>query len=192
MNKLFKSAAYLFAAMLVLVGCNNPDPNNPQPGAAVKLRSISIVNGGITGTERYTGEIDEENLVVTFNDVAAETDFTAIKFEINASIGAELTAATYNFLEGNDPDATALKKDIKLVNPDLTENNEKTYAVTLNLKAPEQAPVLDKLVVKDANGVEITRNISNVIDGLLLLGVETETAELVSITLKPSRASYES
>jgi hypothetical protein len=77
------------------------------------------------------------------------------------------------------------------VNPDLKENNEKTYSVTLNLKAPEQAPVLDKLVVKDANGVEITRNSSNIIDGMLLLGVETSTAEIVSVSLKPARASYE-
>ena len=192
MNKLFKSAALLFvAAALVLTGCKNENPQDPGTGSAVKLRQITIANGGITGTEKYAGTIDEDNLTVTFNDVAAETDFTAIKFEVNASIGAELTQATYNFLEGNDPDATVLKKDIKLVNPDLTENNEKTYAVTLNLKNPEQAPVLEKLVVKDANGVEITRNASNIIDGLLLLGVETSTAEIVSVTLKPARATYE-
>ena len=191
MNKLIKSAALLFAAAaLVLTGCN-PDKPKENTGGAIKLRAITIVNGGITGTERYVGTIDEDNLAVTFSDVAAETDFAAIKFEVSASIGAELSAATYNFSEGADPDATVLKKDIKLVNPDLTENNEKTYAVTLNLKAPEQAPVLDKLVVKDANGQEITRNTSNIIDGLLLLGVETATAELVSISVKPSRATYE-
>ncbi len=192
MNKLIKSAALLFAVAAVsLTGCNSEKTPEGGGGAAVKLRSIAITNGGITGTERYAGVIDEDNLVVTFNDVAAESDFTAVKFEVNASIGAELAQATYNFLEGNDPDAVALKKDIKLVNPDLKENNEKTYAVTLNLKAPEQAPVLDKLVVRDANGTEITRNSSNIIDGTLLLGVETATAELVSISLKPSRATYE-
>ena len=193
MNKLTKTAALLFAAVaLIFTGCNQDPKKDDNPGAsAVKLRQITIANGGMTGTEKYAGEIDEDNLTVTFNDVAAETDFIAIKFEINASIGAELTQATYNFLEGNDPDATVLTKDIKLVNPDLTENNEKTYAVTLNLKNPEQAPVLDKLVVKDANGAEITRTASNIIDGLLLLGVETSTAEIVSVTLKPARATYE-
>ena len=103
MNKLIKSAALLMATVaMVFAGCNNPN-NNENTGSAVKLRQITIVNGGITGTDRYTGEIDEDNLVVTFKEVAAETDLTAIKFEINASIGAELSKCditSFRFLTG--------------------------------------------------------------------------------------------
>ena len=189
MKRTIKSAALLLAAVAMLfTGCK--DPNEPDnTDGIIKLRQLYIVNGGISGTDRYTGTIDEAAKTVVFENVAAETDITAVQFEASASIGAELVESKINFLEGNDANASELNHKITLRNPEREVSLE--FTVTLKLKAPEQAPVLDKLVVKDANGVESSRDATNIVDGVLLLGVETATAEVVSVSAKPSRATYE-
>lgn len=189
MKHLLKSAALLFAATAVLFsGCKKDEPT-PSEGGVVKLRQLYIVNGGMSGTERYQGTVDEAALTVVFDNVAAETDLTAVQLEATASIGAELVQSKINFLEGNAADATELKHDITLRNPE--HEVDVVFHVTIKLKAPEQEPVLDKLVLKDADGKEYTRDITNVVDGVLLLGIETSTAEVVSLTAKPARTTYE-
>ena len=190
MKQSFRFAALLLAAVAVLFsGCKEKDAPDGSNGGVVKLRQLYIVNGGISGTERYTGVVDESALTVLFENVAAETELTAVQFEATASIGAELVASKINFLEGDvAADATELKHEIVLRNPE--HEVDVKFMVTIRLKAPEQAPVLDKLVVKDADGAELTRDITNIVDGVLLLGVETATAEVVSVSVKPARASY--
>lgn len=188
MKHIFKSAALLFAAAaFFMTGCNNK--SNKDIDVAPYIISLTINNGGLTGTERYTGTVDTAAHTVVFNNVAAETNLAAVKFESKLSIGSTLDKTEYDFLTGAEADAKTVSQTISVV-PEF--GNNVTYTVTLNLKDPETAPVIDRLVIKDAAGAEHTVTAANVVENLLLLGVpESATAEVVSVALLPARATYE-
>ena len=190
MKKTMKIAA-LFAAMLtvVLAGCK-PDPK-PEESLEALIKTIKIVNGGISGGDMITGEVDNTNNTITFNDVAAETNIAAVKFQATVSLGAALESDVIDFTQGNDPDATTLNGQLKCVNKTEKATKEEVYKVILKLKAPTSAPVIEKIVIMDDKGVESTLTSTNIMDGLLCLGIpESSKATIVSVLLSPARATY--
>ncbi len=183
MKKLFNIALlFAMASSLLLVGC---DPEEQQTTVEARIKTILITNGGISGGDRYTGVIDEASKTVTFEEVAAETNIAAVKFEVTLTLGSNLDAATYDFTNAADPAASVLTQTVTVINGEVAQ----PYTVTLNLKAPEKAPLIDKLVMKDENGNEAR---ANVIDNLLLLALpEATSATIQEIVLTPARATYE-
>lgn len=185
--------AALFAAMigLVLVGCK---PDNPDPAQTLEalIKSIKIANGGISGGDMINGEVDQTTKTIVFNDVPAETNIAAVKFQATVSLGAALENDVIDFTQGNDPTATTLTCTLKCINKTDKVSKEETYQVTLNLKNPEKAPVIEKIVVKDDKGTESTLTSTNIMDGLLCLGIpESNSATIVEVILSPARATYE-
>jgi len=192
MRKSFKLAA-LFAAMLAVLftGCKN-DPK-PEDTLEAFIKTLKIVNGGISGGDMITGEVDNTSMTVTFSDVPAETNIAAVKFQGTYSLGAKLESDVIDFTQGNDPTAKTLTGSLKCVNYGESGSvKEENYSIVLNLKDPASAPVIEKIVVKDDKGVENTLNSSNIMEGLLCLGMpESSTATIVSVELSPARATYE-
>ena len=191
--KHFKLAALLtlFSAVL-FVGCK-PDPNNGNNGSTLEatIKSIKIVNGGISGGDMINGEIDQTAKVINFAGVPAETNIAAVKFQGTYSLGAVLESDVIDFTAGNDDAAKTLKGSLKCVNKTESASKEETYEVVLNLKDPASAPVIEKIVVKDDKGAEYTLTATNIMDGLLCLGMpESSTATVVSVALSPARSTY--
>ena len=195
MRKSFKLAA-LFAAMLAVLfaGCK-PDPNNnnnDDETLEAFIKSIKIINGGISGGDMITGEIDNNTKVITFNDVPAETNIASVKVQGTYSLGAKLENDVMDLTVGNDPTSKTLKSSLKCVNQGEKSTKEEVYEVIVNLKDPASAPVIEKIVVKDDKGVENTLNSSNIMEGLLCLGMpESSSATIVSVELSPARSTYE-
>ena len=190
MKKSFKLAA-LFAAMLAVLctGCKN-DPK-PEETLEALIKTIKIVNGGISGGDMINGEVDNTTKTITFNDVAAETNIAAVKFQATVSLGAYLESDVIDFTQGNDPDATTLNGQLKCINKTEKASKEEVYNVILKLKAPASAPVIEKIVILDDKGVESTLTSMNIMDGLLCLGIpESSSATIVSVLLSPARATY--
>ena len=191
MTKTMKFAA-LFAAIigLVLVGCK-PDPVDPGQTLEALIKSIKIVNGGISGGDMINGEVDQTAKTIVFNDVPAETNIAAVKFQASVSLGAALENDVIDFTQGNDPTATTLTGTLKCINKTEKASKEETYQVTVNLKAPTSAPVIEKIIIKDDKGAESTLTSTNIMDGLLCLGIpESSTATIVDVQLSPARATY--
>ena len=184
--------AALFAAIigLVLVGCK-PDPVDPGQTLEALIKSIKIVNGGISGGDMINGEVDQTAKTIVFNDVPAETNIAAVKFQASVSLGAALENDVIDFTQGNDPTATTLTGTLKCINKTEKASKEETYQVTVNLKAPASAPVIEKIIIKDDKGTESTLTSTNIMDGLLCLGIpESSTATIVDVQLSPARATY--
>ena len=192
MRKSFKLAA-LFAAMLAVLfaGCKK----DPKPTETLEafIKTIKIINGGISGGDMITGEIDNTAMVITFNDVPAETNIASVKFQGTYSLGAKLESDVIDFTVGNDITSKTLEGALKCINyGEAGAVKEENYKVILNLKDPASAPVIEKIVVKDDKGTENTLTSSNIMEGLLCLGMpESSTATIVSVQLSPARATYE-
>lgn len=184
MKKLSKwLALFMGATFLCCFSACKPEPEPETIEALIK--TISISNGGLSGGDSYTGEVDNVNFVVTFDNVAAESNISAIKFSAKLSLGAKLDAETYNFYNEADPAANSLTQTVTVLNG--TAKQE--YKVIINLAAPSKAPLLDRLVMKDSDGKEYK---ASLMDNLLLLGMPDATsAKVVEIVLSPARATYE-
>jgi len=183
--------AALFAAIigLVLVGCKKPD--TPSESLEALIKTIKIVNGGISGGDMINGEVDNTAKTITFNGVAAETNIAAVKFQATVSLGAYLESDVIDFTQGNTPDATTLKGQLKCINKTESASKEEVYEVILKLNDPASAPVIEKIVIMDDKGVESTITSTNIMDGLLCLGIpESSKATIVSVLLSPARATY--
>ncbi|MBR5854885.1 MAG: DUF4623 domain-containing protein [Paludibacteraceae bacterium] len=170
-NLFFLSIALL---SMLFVGCN------PEKESTVeaKIKSISIKN------TTYSGVVDNTTFTVTFNDVAAETSIEAIQFNASLSLGAKLDKDTYDFTQGASEDGKELTQTIKVING----TNEQAYTVVINLLDPVSDPMLDKLIMKKANGEEVR---AQLFGSVVAIGMPEETeATFGSISLIPSRATY--
>ncbi|MBR3646958.1 MAG: DUF4623 domain-containing protein [Paludibacteraceae bacterium] len=187
--------AALFAAMLALVftGCKPEEkPGTETSTLEAFVKTIKIVNGGISGGDMINGEVDNTAMTLTFNNVPAETNIAGVKFQATTSLGAYIENDTYDFTAGNPADAKTLTATLKCINKTDKASKEETYQLILNLSEPASAPVIEKIVMKDDKGAEVTLTSANVLDGLLCLGMpESSTATVVSVTLSPLRATYE-
>ena len=186
---------FIASAAMLMTGCKPKD--DPEAGGLeAKINSIQIMNGGLSGGDMINGAVDNTNFTVTFENVPAETNIAAVKFSAKCSLGAKLESEVVDFTAGAAADAKELSSEIKVINS-VTDSKgkeqkvEQVYKVTLELKDAEKAPVLEKMVVKDDKGAEVTLTPSNIIEGVLCLGVpESSTAEIVSVVLSPARATY--
>ncbi len=185
MKKVFNFAVLLaMVSSVFFVACDDPQ----QQTAEAVIKTIQIVNGGISGGERYAGVIDEAAKTITFDNVAAETNIAAIKFDASVSLGAELDAATYDFTNAADPLATVLTATVTVTNASVSQ----AYVVTLNLAEATQAPILEKLVIVDDQNAEKTLTNANFFDGTIALGCEEAAyVTIKEVVLAPARAEYE-
>lgn len=170
-NLFFLSIALL---SMLFVGCNSEKESTVE----AKIKSISIKN------TTYSGVVDNTTFTVTFNDVAAETSIEAIQFNASLSLGAKLDKDTYDFTQGASEDGKELTQTIKVING----TNEQAYTVVINLLDPVSDPMLDKLIMKKANGEEVR---AQLFGSVVAIGMPEEAeATFGSISLIPSRATY--
>ena len=195
MKKAFKLfTLFIASAAMLMTGCKPKD--DPEGGLEAKINSIQITNAGISGGDLVNGTVDNENFTVTFENVPAETNIAAVKLSAKCSLGARLEADVIDFTVGAAADATELSSELKVVNSvvDKKGNEQKVeqiYQMIVKLKAAEKAPVLEKMVIKDDKGTEVTLTPANILEGVLCLGVpESSSAEVVSVELSPLRATY--
>ena len=170
-NLFFLSIALL---SMLFVGCNSEKESTVE----AKIKSISIKN------TTYSGVVDNTTFTVTFNDVAAETSIEAIQLNASLSLGAKLDKDTYDFTQGASEDGKELTQTIKVING----TNEQAYTVVINLLDPVSDPMLDKLIMKKANGEEVR---AQLFGSVVAIGMPEEAeATFGSISLIPSRATY--
>ena len=195
MKKSFKLFTLLLAsAAMLMVGCKPAE--DLEAGLETKIKSIEITNAGISGGDIIKGVVDDEALTVTFENVPAETDISAIKFSAKRSLGANLEGEVFNFAEGVAADAMELRRQIKVVNhvvlADNSElNKEQEFTFIIKLKAAEKAPLITKVVYTDDQDKEYTATAANIIDDALCLGIpESTKAKILSVSINPARGSY--
>src|SRR5690606_29919457 len=104
----------LFAAIVGLMtigACSDDFPENIESSAETVLTSIKILNAGADGSTVLEGAVDEFTKTVSFPRIDPETDFSAIRFEIEGSQGATLDQESYSvpFGEGESQRTIVIK-----------------------------------------------------------------------------------
>ena len=168
---------YLCLSMLcclVLGTACSDDPIVENPSGETFIYSLSITNAGLTGTETVQGTLNEEAKTVDFT-IAAESDIEAIKFSGKLSLGASLDQETYDVSSGS--------AQVTVVNVD----NRGTYTVNVELLPATSNPLLQKVVVRDANGAEKDAYVSELDKTVYLKSPESEWVEIVSVSCLPKR-----
>lgn len=182
---IFSIVALVALTMLFLPSCKKE--KDPWRNVEAIIKSLRITNGGLSGGDSYTGVIDQDNLIITFDNVAAESNISAIKLEGKFSLGAKLDSVFYNFSNPDDPLATQLKHDVILTN---YGDRQATYQVIINLAPAAADPLLDKLVMEDAEGATYTALIDNE-EKIVSLSMEGKAkARVNTITVLPARSLY--
>ena len=172
---------YLCLSMLfclVLGTACSDDPIVENPSGETFIYSLSISNAGLTGTEIIQGTLNAEAKTVDFT-IPAESDVHAIKFSGKLSLGAGFDQETYDVSSGS--------AQVTIVNVD----NRSTYTVNVALLAPTATPLVQKVVVRDAAGVEKEGFVSALDKTLYLKSPESEWVEIVSVSCLPKRAATE-
>ena len=104
----------LFTAVVGLTvfnACSDDFPENIESSAETVLTSIKIINAGADGSTVVEGTVDEFTKTVSFPRIDPETDFSAIRFEIESSQGAVLDKESYSvpFGEGESQRTIVIK-----------------------------------------------------------------------------------
>ena len=160
---------------MLMVGCKNQEE---QAGEAL-IKSISIKNTTCVGT------VDNTAYTVLFDAVPAETPVEALQFDGKYSLGASLEKKQYDFTSGASEDGKQLVSTIKVVNGAVSQE----YTVTINLTDPTTDPKLAELVMKKANGDEVTAGIFD--ESVALNMLEESEATFGRIKLYPTRATHD-
>lgn len=163
----------IFCMALFVAACEE-EPFVDNPSGEVFIYSLSVTNGGLTGTETYAGTVDEASKTVAFN-IPAETDIAALKVSGKLSLGAKLDKESY--------DVTSGSAEVRVLNGE----NVGVYTLNVTLQAAKETPLLSKVVVKGSDGQQKEAFISE-IDKTVYLGVpDAQTAEIVEIVCMPKR-----
>lgn len=181
-----KKKYFIFAltALFCLAGCEDPN-KNPWANVEAFIKTLNITNAGLSGGETISGVIDNEAFTVTFNNVPAETNIMAIKLDGKYSLGAKLDTTVYDFTEISGVNSKTLVHEVGITNYGDKRN---VYTVTINLKDPENAPILEKLIMVDESGNEYPANIIAE-DGTIYLGMEGKgSARLKNMVVTPARS----
>ena len=149
------------------------------------IRSISIINAGITGTDVISGTISGKT--ITFN-IPAESDVENVRFSSIRSLGATIEGGdVHNFLYGHELTEITLTKTIRVVNV----HNYSYYEVTLNLEDPTENPIVDRFVVA-LHGVESVAVIDHFSNTIFLgLPADVDEVDFREVILRPARTEYE-
>lgn len=183
--KTIKYILLLLLPVLAITACKE-DPIIDNPSGETILYNVYIANGGLSGGTRYTGVVDEATNIVTFNDVAAETDIQHLKFSGKISLGAHFDQESYDFYNASTPAETVLKNTVTLV----SGNNSTDYQVVINLLEPESEPMVSKIEVETATG-RVVSGVVDLAEKWIYLNVPGETEVTVkSLTVIPARTSY--
>lgn len=116
--------------VLFAVSCDSDDSYPDTSADGTVIYEISIVNGGLSGTETIVGVVNEKKKEITFPEVHVESDLTSVKFEAKVSDRAALDSASYNFVV--DEGMSQKKRTISVVNG----LREREYFVTIALDVP--------------------------------------------------------
>lgn len=168
---------YLCLSMLfclVLGTACSDDPIVENPSGETFIYSLSITNAGLTGTETVQGTLNEEAKTVDFT-IPAESDIEAVKFSGKLSLGASLDQESYDVSSGS--------AQVTVVNVE----NRGTYTVNVTLLPATATPLLQKVVVRDANGTEKDAYVSELDKTVYLKSPESEWVEIVSVSCLPKR-----
>ncbi|MDR0693855.1 MAG: DUF4623 domain-containing protein [Prevotellaceae bacterium] len=127
-NKYINLLFILFVALFVSCSEEKYDTSN-SPDLTI-IKSIKIVNGGVTGTETIIGAVDERTKEITFPEVHMDSDLSKVQFEAEMPERATLDSATYDF---SIPEGDAeRKRTIAVVNG----SRKREYFVTIKLDVP--------------------------------------------------------
>ena len=163
----------LLACLSMGTACSD-DPIVENPSGETFIYSLSITNAGLSGTETVQGVLSEELRTVDFT-IPAESDIEAIKFSGKLSLGASLDQATYDVSSGS--------AQVTVVNVE----NRGAYTVNVSLLPATATPILQKVVVRDANGKEKDAYVSELDKTVYLKSPESEWVEIVSVSCLPKR-----
>lgn len=100
---LYKIALPLCAAMFaagVASSCSDDDNDYDNPSGETYIYEIAVSNGGFTGAEKITGELNQEARTIEFT-IPAETDIEAVTFTTKLSLGASLDKPSYDVTSGS-------------------------------------------------------------------------------------------
>ncbi len=146
MKKILKYIGLLIVPFSLMVSCSD-DTDYPDTTAnETVIYGIKIVNGGLDGTETIVGTVDENKKEISFPEVNMESDLSHVQFEVEASDGAVLDSADYNFVvpEG----ATQRQRIITLLNG----TRYREYYVTIRLDVPVWGADFTKYTAYDFSG----------------------------------------
>ena len=179
--KLYKyiALATSLAGILTFGACNDDDAFDNPSGETI-IYNLSVANGGMSGADVISGTVNEETKTIEFT-IPAETDIQAVRFQGKLSLGAKLDQETYDFYTSEE---STLEGDIKVINVD----NSQVYHVVLYLSEPTVAPVLNSIMVRDADG-NICQGFMSDANSTVYLNCEgSATAEIVEVNTLPRRA----
>ena len=163
----------MLGCLLAGTACSD-EPIVENPSGETFIYSLSITNAGLTGTETVQGVLNEELKTVDFT-IPAESDIEAIKFSGKLSLGASLDQATYDVSSGS--------AQVTVVNVE----NRGAYTVNVSLLPATATPLLQKVVVRDAQGNEKDAYVSELDKTVYLKSPESEWVEIVSVSCLPKR-----
>lgn len=174
-RKIYLCLSMLLCLIFGATACSD-DPIVENPSGETFIYSLSITNAGLTGTETIQGTLNEETKTVTFT-IPAESDIEAIKFKGKLSLGASLDQATYDVSKG--------EAVVTVVNVE----NRGEYTVKVTLLPATATPLLQKVVVRDANGAEKEGYVSELDKTVYLKSPESEWVQIVSTSCLPKRTA---
>jgi len=124
-------AVVLLATVGLFPACSDdlPGPMDSTDRLTV-LKSIKIVNAGGDGTLVVQGTVDEDKKEISFPRIVPETDFSRLRFEIEASDGAKLEQDSYEVPFGTGESEKTIV--LKLVN----QPRYREYLAKFRLKIP--------------------------------------------------------
>lgn len=143
MNNLIKYIVLLIVPVcLFMASCSDDDDYPDTTADETVIKSIKIVNGGISGTETIVGTVDENKKEITFPEVHMESDLSGVRFEAELSERAHLDSTEYNFVM--EEGASQKKRIISVVNG----LRKREYFVTIRLDVPVWGADFTKSKVK--------------------------------------------
>ena len=164
----------MFFCLFMGVACDDEESYVENPSGETFIYKLSITNAGLSGTETVVGVVNEESKTIEFT-IPAESDIEAIKFSGKLSLGAKLDQTSYDVSSGS--------AEVKV----LSGENVGVYTVKITLTEPTATPLLQKVIVKDAQGVQKEAYVSEIDKTVYLKCPTSATAEIVEVSCLPKR-----
>lgn len=144
------------------------------------LESIKIINAGENGDIVVEGTIDENAKEISFPRIEPETDFSQLRFEIEASDGARLEKDSYEVVFGEGESDKSIV--LKLVN----EPRFREYYARFRLRIPVFGAEFSQATVYDYSANPAGNPVHDAFTGLLSRGSGFDGEHVLVV----SRASF--